>query len=476
MPILALAVSCGLFLCTAIYFYLAIRGQLVGDVPQCRNCDYNVSAITSTRCPECGSILRNEEDRTVGIRLGERQRSPSRVAVATVLFLGLGTFSVWFADQIQFNLSRYVPTSMLQFAAANGSSNAVIELKRRYSSGELSEEKIRNIVDRAIDMSSATGTSTAMESWLDLAFIAMAEGHTSTEQTQTVLGNSSILNLGTRPVVRIGDPIPIRVSHTSRGSKRVPVMVECVIGKATLGDNVVYDGKGSSTGFSVEGIGTPGAASWAGTIPLDTPTGDQTLTLTLRRKVHIGMLDEPATRTPDAMFDEILTTTVTILPAHAPDPLGQTQDVTMRDAIHDSISIPKVHLRAAKFPSPSQVISRIYLGDQATIIGTRNVSRAGDDNSPPVDLAFRVIIKTGHWEIDVGSITCKRGEHERHMIHYWLQASPEFIPELINAESVDVILRSDPDEARRTVDLENIWIGEIVIEDVPLSVSKPGDK
>jgi hypothetical protein len=68
--------------------------RLRGEIPHCARCGYNLTLLTSDRCPECGSQLTPD-----GVRIGEGQQSVLRILWGFVCFMPLLLFVVaWFGE------------------------------------------------------------------------------------------------------------------------------------------------------------------------------------------------------------------------------------------------------------------------------------------------------------------------------------------------------------------------------------------
>ncbi len=82
--------------------------------------------------------------------------------------------------------------------------------------------------------------------------------------------------------------------------------------------------------------------------------------------------------------------------------------------------------------------------------------------NPPVDLGFRVFCRYKDVETEVDLFFAHAGEGTNSQ----LDKDPRAL--FPNASFVDFIFRADVEAAEYTVDIEEIWDGEIVIEDVPI--------
>jgi len=91
----------------------------------------------------------------------------------------------------------------------------------------------------------------------------------------------------------------------------------------------------------------------------------------------------------------------------------------------------------------------------------------------PIGVAFSLEFRAGnqHWRTKLnewsgGIASSRRGG--------WISASGHLKD--ITADKVDIILHSDINEAMRTMDLDEMWVGEIVLKDVPVHRMNPSTK
>ena len=91
---MAFAILAGGSFAGAVLLTFGLRGHKVDDFPYCRKCRYNLTGLTSERCPECGSLTAE-----VGVIVGRRRRQP-RLIVAGLL-LCIPTAAVLIGAQTQ---------------------------------------------------------------------------------------------------------------------------------------------------------------------------------------------------------------------------------------------------------------------------------------------------------------------------------------------------------------------------------------
>ena len=85
----------------------------------------------------------------------------------------------------------------------------------------------------------------------------------------------------------------------------------------------------------------------------------------------------------------------------------------------------------------------------------------------PADVAFQVVARGGGVEYPLATVTFRKGATTE------LHAGETFRPP-DDLRAVDLVFRSSEAAARKTVDLVEIWKGEVVIENVPVVDKRKG--
>jgi hypothetical protein len=74
-----------------VLLVFGLRGRKIDDFPYCRKCRYNLTGLTSDRCPECGTVLT-----TSNVTIGLRRRSRRLLLVGLLIMIGCGIpLGVW---------------------------------------------------------------------------------------------------------------------------------------------------------------------------------------------------------------------------------------------------------------------------------------------------------------------------------------------------------------------------------------------
>lgn len=131
----------------------------IGDEPRCRRCEYNLSAIQSVHCPECGSELAVN-----GIVHGERKRKYGLIfsGIAILFAAGLLVAAIVVGQVREIKWYSYLPTSWMLEDLKRGqygsAMDAYWELKGKLRANELSPEHRNEFIRIALEMQSQKPT------------------------------------------------------------------------------------------------------------------------------------------------------------------------------------------------------------------------------------------------------------------------------------------------------------------------------
>jgi len=138
--------------------------------------------------------------------------------------------------------------------------------------------------------------------------------------------------------------------------------------------------------------------------------------------------------------DVPISATFEVVPADGPSPIKLIKDASLQADVRDAIEL--VSLKPL-VNDPDQIVYEIAFA------------------SPPLNVAFDMVARVDGEEHHLATLTMRAGA----AMHY--QAAAYAPPK----ETFDLILRSNEQVARRTIDLFEIWDGELVY--VSVSVEKP---
>jgi hypothetical protein len=189
--------------------FSAIRGRLVSDHPHCRACRFDLHGLElnkDSRCPECGHITPPD---TRYVRPELRKRRPLLLLVSLlVLFLGATGIAWPKLSQIPSirNIDWYEnsPEWLLLRLESAGNSKALQELHDRLIPGELSDEGLQTLVDRAFAHQSDTSTPWD-EQWGDVLLYAFLSERMSDKDTIRYLENAVVFHIDVHQEIGLND-------------------------------------------------------------------------------------------------------------------------------------------------------------------------------------------------------------------------------------------------------------------------------
>jgi hypothetical protein len=435
-----LALSCGLVL-----LVVGWRGRRVADHPVCRRCRFDLfgTPADSTACPECGADLAG---RRAVLPPGTRVRRPRLLAGgASLMVLGIAWPVVVVTGVLhRIDLTPYRAASavMRELTGNETAARAALgELARRMNAGELSDQQVNDVADRALARQANRSKSWAPW-WGEFVEAARDAGRLDDARWSRYLREAVTLKLELRPQVRRGDPIPYYIMPADIRVGRPHRLAVTYRGPAPLSLS------GQPIGSALHDSGQPVPAS---------------------REVKIGQLmpgvirPDPAAlaRLPDGTHLVVADVSATIVDtsANAP-PLDHVYRLG-----------GALFLRAAD--KPSVIVQR---DDSLTGVvrkamecnvqfdGTRVTVWIGQATVLPVALAMTVSVRAGDREWPIGSDVIGVGPGGLAPVS---AEAPGF-----DATSVDVVLRSGPQVAVETVYLTEVWEGEVVLKDVPVGYTR----
>jgi hypothetical protein len=478
----------------ALTLYLLSMGLLlflrarrrVGSEPHCRKCNYFLVAISSSRCPECGTAItpRNTQ-------LGQRRwRSPWLLAsfipciLATcVIVKTVRTTLLLQIPSAQGYPTR--PTCLVLSDLRNGTGTRAInfntplthkyddgghgwtmervdlariafeELLYRESLGQLSQADRDQIVDMALT-ASASNVRPVDYDLGDYLTTRLVKGDLSEKQRAAFYKSACAIELTCRRKVLDGDPVPLRLG-------REPWLTLANAGNSWL-PCLTYESA------QIDGHEVPLSPAlskgpvWAERIAAATSAppasvGRHTLSVTVGIDVHLGESAYPD-RGP-IMHHETIHLTVPF------EVVARTEENQIR-LIHDASLAPAL----LKCMKPSRFQFGVW--HKGDIFGEIEL---GYEFNPkvgvlwldplPANIAFDVFARYGGHEYPIGHISHAAGKPQNGQ-----RCDSELDKHLPTPPpTIDIVLRSNPAVARQTLNLYEIWDGELVFPNVPIKIN-----
>jgi hypothetical protein len=397
-----------------------------GDTPHCRGCGYALLGNESGTCPECGreftdaTVLRGQRHRHKGIGL----------AGLTILLLGIAIGGgLWLTD---IDWYRYLPQSWVVSDAASSNPStarcAWDELLRRRAIAPLSQDVEKKLTDLALKEQASPNPGPMIEPMIEFVAQRYLDKKLSDQQIDQFFLNSVNPTLHTREVVAAGDVIPIQVTYRGRGPSN-GWSYRLSTNDVKIGDKKIQ--MGGSMGGS--GLGASGSTT---TYLPGQPAGDYPLEAHVRIEIFRGLL---GTVTPPVW----------------------TKDLTLKSTLKVTAKKADVMIKLTDRPDLAEQIKKSLRVEQFTKDPDGSYNLGIHIEKPPINVAFSVFARAGGKEFRMGDIA---GDTTINMGSFMHPSGIGDIP----VGKMQLIFRSDPAVARKTIDLVEIWRGEIVLDNVEL--------
>ncbi|MGA2500566.1 MAG: hypothetical protein ABSH20_22730, partial [Tepidisphaeraceae bacterium] len=417
---------------------VGLRGRRVDDHLLCRRCGYDLFGLPDGvyLCSECGTDLRKPRS----TKIGHRARRKWLVGTSSVLmllclgWLGLVTYvSVRGADA-----NRYKPAWLLLRETAGNDVQvrdaALAELFRRVSTKTVPAGTLKTLIDHALRVQDDL-KKPWVPAWGDIVESAHSQGQTSTEQWNLYIKQAPQIEFRVRPRIRQGAPLPIARNYSARVGKRGDVFVKRRGTAANINGFATddYAGRGLDIAVLFRLFNTH-----ATVIPADDPA---------LAKLPLGV--HPLHWSLDQwIYDTAPRDFADPLPAlafghhdfHPQFEIVAEETVTLTPR-------PELKDRMAKC-----VAARVVRGDKDTINGGVMVQ------SVPMPVAFEIVLRSGQKEWKAGELAAPVSSTQQ-----WFGISAK-AGEI--GETCDVVLRPSRAAAEKTLDLTEIWDGEMVVKNV----------
>jgi hypothetical protein len=416
-----------------------------GSEPHCRRCGYDVTGNVSGRCPECGAELAGRRSVVTGMR-------PRRAGVALLGFaialggLGMGSPRAWrIAKSVEWyhHVPAFWVLRELNSPRPGVPMRAFDELKRRWGAGELNEVRRRQFVDRLLQsevdqsLPSLKAKDDAFKFLLELA----RADELSPEDRERFWGQVAESVLRVRPRVRYDERVPWQVSAVRHRAQRQMWWLRFEIGEVNVDGVRVETSErvprlGPDSGvLTVRPLSDP-PQSTGGSLAVQ-PEGRHTLGIQV--SVHVLELERGG---PRRLYKGTfpLSAQFEVAP-QGTDPVRAVDDPTMAGTLRASIS-------------PAGLAVDGDRGQLRLRIATRTL---------PADIAFDVFLRSADGaERKLGALIAAKGTSTEELL--WTGGTLNPVP-----VAARIVLRSNEYLVRRTLDQFELWKGELVYDDVPVT-------
>lgn len=496
-----------------ILAWLGRRGRRLNDHPQCRDCGFDLAGVypATITCPECGSGLK----RPRAVRDGVRKRMGWLVALGVLIaLLPLAPLAtVLYAGATGTNLARYTPTGVLLWQT---------RISSPALNKQIADELIDRLIKKQLDKAQATAVAERVlqlqadrsfawdEVWGDLIERLNLNGSLSAEQLNRFHAQTVSLSGRCRTTVRAGDPLPIAVTlQPGRVGSSSQLMAFASLDAAKLGETTLRKptagtrsqglfaapvNSGSElyfyfygtkmTGGWMAGMGGTGGTQTQEqivvlTVPKATDPGERTLTATVLCRVSDAQNGWSSNGVRMKAGDPgvaafTITQRVTVLPADAepvklstPTPAAEKQ---LRELLASSQVSAAVSASSSFLP---------FIGGLSV---SRNVTLQLTIDKSATPFAFDVFIRIRGKETKLGQLSSSAAAAGADGVYTSGFYSPgggagsriaylsAEVSNLQKSDKVaDLIFRPSTRAAVNTLDLTEIYGGEIVLKDVGLA-------
>ncbi len=403
-----------------------------GDAPHCRECDYNLTGLTSENCPECGQLLTANH-----IVTGQRRKRIGLIIVGTLCILPILLAAPRFLTKA--NWYRLKPTAWviddLQSTTQATARGAWFELDRRTKTTQLSPEHHNKLVTVCLEEQSRPERGTVnfvLSDCVDFLGDAHLRQRLSQEQTDTFFEQIIQTKLQVRHEIAPGEKVPYQLTAHGR-NPGVPWWTR-IDDRRILVDGMEVQGDVGSSTFS----GTGGTISRSGSVACPGP-GRHNLTTVATLYVYTGPNSDTPASTLRHQREIRRHADFTVLETEPDDYFKLVDNPQLAEQIHDCIDIRKLNASQSMAGHISVDMSIAPL---------------------PTNVAFDVIFRMDGRETAEGGFTRRQGEPLQNTF-YHVQYNG------VLPKTLDLILRSSEKRARETVDVFEIWNGELIFENIP---------
>lgn len=432
-------------------------GKHVGDEPRCRRCKYNLTGLPSNRCPECGADLDAPRATVIGLR--QRRKAALIVGLFMVGLAAGGWGARLYARAKQIDPYPYYPTGWLVSTAAGGDSKALTELNARYTAGKLSDGQIAKFVTKGMEIQAAESKHALTRPWMTLLYQMILDDRASREQEDAFYRQLARCTISVRSPVRVGDHFVLETTWDFRIPADFPSNI--VEMKVTAGDHII--GGRPDRGYLGPTIAE--SKESGSRILFDNATQDMSpgrYEVVYSDKMKISAPSQTGSqRGVDRRGQEPLvviplrtTTWIEILPAGSDELVTMVDRPDLRAQLSNMIEVQTVKVRHRKWLTQK---NKVELNVEVIF---------GKGHDLPIGVAFDVIVLIGGEEHHLRWVHCNKGDGTNYKTSGNV---PTF-----DDETVTIILRASRDAAKRSLDLYEIWDGELVYEGI--AVDRPSER
>jgi hypothetical protein len=421
-----------------------LRGRPIDDHVLCRKCGFDLFGLPQGvyLCSECGADIRQPRATRVGHRLRRKRLLWSG---ALVMFLCLGWLGLMTYVSVRgVAINQFKPAWLLLREADAKDTQvrdaALGELHRRILTSTMPASTLKTVIERALQVQGDLNRPW-VPAWGDLVELAHGQGKTTNEQWALYVKQAPQITFRVRAKVRQGAPLPMARDHWARIGQR-EVFVKRRANAANIEGWTCDDYAGRGLDIAVLFLRPDTHAS---VIPANDPALAK---LTPGRHLANWSLDQWVyDKAPRDFADPLPPIAFAHHDFHPEFEFVAEETVALRPR-------PELQDRVAK-----SIGVRLQHGEKGSVNGGLVVQSA------PMPVAFEIVLRSGGKEWKAGEVAAAPSPGQQ-----WFAISAQ-AAEL--GDTCDVVLRPSRLAAEKTLDLTEIWYGEVVLKNVPVQPAPP---
>jgi hypothetical protein len=436
----------------AVVTLWAWRGRKLNDHPACRRCGYDLSGHPSYagRCSECGADLSRRRARRIGVRA-------PRIGVATIsviVFMGAAAFACMRGVNVLRGLAAHDKPNWWLLVDANHTAPAVRtvaldELVIRSRADALTPRQERELIDRLLVAQPYSAAHRWGRGWSEALMRSRQKGRVTNVQWEQFWRQMLRFPSRVRPGVARGDPIPIQIDTDviRRSSPETSLLIVHRMTRLTVGGidcqhPKVEGAQRFMPGYAIQN----GHSSALIQLPRDVVNElpDGTTRIGMRLEVTVSDLPHDRRNARELVRFDLEVQSEFELLAPGESSVQLIDDPEMREEMRRSISLTK----PLKVSPAGSDLQRITFAIRCTASKSR-----------PKCL-FGVILRNRACE---QRLTSLRSGDTADYAQYVHASDP--------TTDFHLVLRPEPGEAAKTLDVMSIWGEEIVLR-APVTAEK----
>lgn len=188
-----------------VLLIVGLRGRRVGEEPRCRKCKYELTGLTTDRCPECGTTI-TPETTVYGLRC---RRAAFWIPGALLLLMTASGAGVGVYVRVKNLTYRDYPVYVLTWLAGRDDRQALSELRFRLLQKKLAPGDLRGFFPTALDRFRRADTHMERIRWLGIVDGIHAPGILNDQECRALYDAGARVRWRWRPRVRQGDTLRI---------------------------------------------------------------------------------------------------------------------------------------------------------------------------------------------------------------------------------------------------------------------------